>query len=172
MKNFSCNFFLCVSQNQRSSRITCRQFETIPYFLTNFCSSSTCMTFIFHGFAMKWEVGNKQREEKVKKKGLFWKSICTTWVKAVSCISNNELECRLKIPHKNFVLYTSEWECLHANLVPILYHSEPSNVPYSTNRFLGWDLFAASYSKMALVFVVRNFHLALKLIFEDRWRHL
>ena len=25
------------------------------------------MTFIFHGFAMKWEVGNKQREEKGEK---------------------------------------------------------------------------------------------------------
>ena len=33
---------------------------------------------------------------------------------------------------------------------PICYHSEPSDVPYSSNQFLGWDVFAASYSKTAL----------------------
>ena len=38
----------------------------------------------------------------------------------------------------------------HAHLGPIWYHSEPSNVPYSPNQFLGWDFFAASYSKTAL----------------------
>ena len=56
-----------MSQNQRNSGTTCWKFGTIPYFQTKFCSSSTCMTFIFHGFAMKWEVGNKQREEKGEK---------------------------------------------------------------------------------------------------------
>ena len=29
----------------------------------------------------------------------------------------------------------------HAHLGPIWYHSEPSNVPYSPNQFLGWDFF-------------------------------
>ena len=29
----------------------------------------------------------------------------------------------------------------HAHLGPILYHSEPSNVPSSPNQFLGWDFF-------------------------------
>ena len=28
-----------------------------------------------------------------------------------------------------------------AHLGPIWYHSEPSDVPYSTNQFLGWDFF-------------------------------
>ena len=39
----------------------------------------------------------------------------------------------------------------HAHLGPIWYHSEPSEVTYSPNQFLGWDFFAASYSKTALV---------------------
>ena len=39
----------------------------------------------------------------------------------------------------------------HAHLGLIWYHSEPSDVPYSTNQFIGWDFFAASYSKTALV---------------------
>ena len=39
----------------------------------------------------------------------------------------------------------------HAHLGQIWYHSEPSDVPYSQNQFLGWDLFfATSYSKTAL----------------------
>ena len=29
----------------------------------------------------------------------------------------------------------------HAHLGPIWYHSEPSDVPYSPNQFLGWDFF-------------------------------
>ena len=32
----------------------------------------------------------------------------------------------------------------------IWYHSEPLEVPYSPNQFLGWDFFAFSYSKLAL----------------------
>ena len=44
----------------------------------------------------------------------------------------------------------------HAHLGPICYHSEPqysepSDVPYSPNQFLGWDFFAVSYNKLALV---------------------
>ena len=39
----------------------------------------------------------------------------------------------------------------NAHLGPIWYHSEPSDVPYSPNQFLGWDFFAVSYSKLALV---------------------
>jgi hypothetical protein len=31
----------------------------------------------------------------------------------------------------------------------IWHHSEPSDVPYYLNQFLGWDFFAASYSKTA-----------------------
>ena len=27
----------------------------------------------------------------------------------------------------------------HARLGPIWHHSEPSNIPYSPNQFLGWD---------------------------------
>jgi hypothetical protein len=38
----------------------------------------------------------------------------------------------------------------HARLAPIWYRSEPSDVLYSQNQFLGWDFFAVSYSKMAL----------------------
>ena len=38
----------------------------------------------------------------------------------------------------------------HAHLGPVWYHSEPSDVSYSPNQFLGWDFFTASYSKMAL----------------------
>ena len=38
----------------------------------------------------------------------------------------------------------------YAHLRPIWYHSEPSDVPYSQNQFLGWDFFATSYSKTAL----------------------
>ena len=30
---------------------------------------------------------------------------------------------------------------IHAHLGPIWYHSEPSDVPYSPNQFLGWDFF-------------------------------
>ena len=33
----------------------------------------------------------------------------------------------------------------------IWYHSEPLEVPHSPNQFLGWDFFAISYSKPALV---------------------
>ena len=29
----------------------------------------------------------------------------------------------------------------HAHLGPIWYHSKPSDVPYSPNQFLGWDLY-------------------------------
>ena len=36
------------------------------------------------------------------------------------------------------------------NLEPIWNHSEPSEVPYSPNQFLGWDFFAAFYNKTAL----------------------
>ena len=38
----------------------------------------------------------------------------------------------------------------HAHLGPIWSHSEHSDVPCSPNQFLGWDFFAASYSKTAL----------------------
>ena len=38
----------------------------------------------------------------------------------------------------------------HAHLGPIWCHSEPSEVPYSPDQFLGWDFFAASYSERAL----------------------
>ena len=33
----------------------------------------------------------------------------------------------------------------------ILYHLEPSGVPYATKQFLVWNFFAISYGKMALV---------------------
>ena len=39
----------------------------------------------------------------------------------------------------------------HTHLGSIWYHSEPSDVPYSPNQFLGWDFFATFYSKTALV---------------------
>ena len=35
----------------------------------------------------------------------------------------------------------------HAHLGPILYHSEPSDIPYFPNKFLGWDFFVTSNSK-------------------------
>ena len=38
----------------------------------------------------------------------------------------------------------------HALLGPIWYLSELSDVPYSPNQFLGWDIFAVSYSTPAL----------------------
>ena len=40
----------------------------------------------------------------------------------------------------------------HALLGPIWYKSEPSDVPYSQNQFLGWEFFfGISYCKPALV---------------------
>ena len=36
------------------------------------------------------------------------------------------------------------------HLASIWYHSEPLEVPYSPNQFLGWHFFAVSYSKPAL----------------------
>ena len=42
----------------------------------------------------------------------------------------------------------------NTHLGPIWYHSEPSDVPYSPNQFLGWNFFAVSYSKLALVATV------------------
>ena len=36
------------------------------------------------------------------------------------------------------------------HLGSIWYHSEPSDLPYSPNQFLGWDFFSVSYSKTAL----------------------
>ena len=42
-------------------------------------------------------------------------------------------------------------EVTHAHLGSIWYHSEPSDIPYSPNQFLGWDFFAPSYSKTARV---------------------
>ena len=36
-------------------------------------------------------------------------------------------------------------------LGPIWYQSEPSDVPYPPNQFLGWDFFSVSYSKPALI---------------------
>ena len=47
-----------------------------------------------------------------------------------------------------FVSYL--FEVTHAYLGPIWYHSEPSDVPYYPNQFLGWDFFAISHSKTAL----------------------
>ena len=41
-------------------------------------------------------------------------------------------------------LILNNLEVTHAHLGPIWYHSEPSDVPYSLNQFLGWDFFAAS----------------------------
>ena len=38
-----------------------------------------------------------------------------------------------------------------ANLGPIWYPTEPSEVPYSQNQFLGWDFFAIYHSKTTLV---------------------
>ena len=40
-------------------------------------------------------------------------------------------------------------EVTHAYLGPIGYHSEPSDVPYSPNQFLGWDLFCQLLQKAA-----------------------
>ena len=41
------------------------------------------------------------------------------------------------------------------HLGSIWYHSEPLEVSYSTNQFLGWDFFAVSYSKLALAYVIQ-----------------
>ena len=38
----------------------------------------------------------------------------------------------------------------YTHLGPIWYHSEPSDIPYSPNQFLGWDFLDVSYSKTAL----------------------
>ena len=41
---------------------------------------------------------------------------------------------------------------LRNHLLSIWYHSEPSDITYSQNQFLGWDFFFdASYSKTALI---------------------
>ena len=39
----------------------------------------------------------------------------------------------------------------------IWYHSEPSGITYSTNRFLDLDFFAVSYSKTALAHPFYNY---------------
>ena len=44
----------------------------------------------------------------------------------------------------------------HAHLGPIWYHSEPSDVPYSPNQFLGRDFFSASYSSSYFIYFVFN----------------
>ena len=44
----------------------------------------------------------------------------------------------------------------HAHLGPIWYHSEPSDVHYSPNQFLGWDFFAVTYSKTAPITLTIN----------------
>ena len=41
------------------------------------------------------------------------------------------------------------------HLGSIWYHSEPLEVSYSTNQFLGWDFFDVSYSKLALAYVIQ-----------------
>ena len=43
-------------------------------------------------------------------------------------------------------------EVTPAHLEPIGYHlhSEPSDVTYAPNQFVGWDFFAFSYTKTAL----------------------
>ena len=40
------------------------------------------------------------------------------------------------------------------HLGSIWYHSQPLEVPYSPEQFLGWDFFAVSYSKPALVHTI------------------
>ena len=40
---------------------------------------------------------------------------------------------------------------LKNNLGSIWYHPEPSDVPCSPNQYLGWDFFASSCSKTALM---------------------
>ena len=49
-------------------------------------------------------------------------------------------------------------EVTHAHLRPIWCLSEPSeptDVPYSPNQFLGWDFFAVSYSKPTLTSITK-----------------
>ena len=41
----------------------------------------------------------------------------------------------------------------------IWYPSEPSDVPYPPNQFLGWDFFDISYSKTALVNNPKGIHM-------------
>ena len=47
-------------------------------------------------------------------------------------------------------------EVTHAYLGPIGYHSEPSDVPYSPNQFLGWDLFCQLLQKDSSIDLVPN----------------
>ena len=49
----------------------------------------------------------------------------------------------------------------YAHLGPIWYHSEPSDVPYSTNQFLALDFFAISYSHIVLVYITILFYLTI-----------
>ena len=47
---------------------------------------------------------------------------------------------------------------IHAHLGPILCQSEPSDVPYSPDQFLGWYFFAASYSKTSQCLLMLNIY--------------
>ena len=58
---------------------------------------------------------------------------------------------RLKVLNGN-ELVINDYKLPFDNLESIWYHSEPSDVPYSLNQFLGWNFFDTSYSKMALIF--------------------
>ena len=47
-------------------------------------------------------------------------------------------------------------EVTDAHLGPIWYHSKPSDVPYSPNQFLGWDLFCRLLQKDSSIYLVPN----------------
>ena len=56
-------------------------------------------------------------------------------------------------------------EVTYSHLGHIWYHSKPSDVPYSPNQFLGWNLFSVLYCQSALTFHLKGSSLksALKL---------
>ena len=56
------------------------------------------------------------------------------------------------------------------HLGSIWYPSESSDIPYSPNQFLGWDVFAASYSKMALSTPSKKFDITGAPVAFKTWR--
>ena len=54
----------------------------------------------------------------------------------------------------------------YAHLGHISYHSEHSDVPYSLNQFLGWDIFAIIYN---ISFVLLGNGVLRKIAFDIYW---
>ena len=77
-------------------------------------------------------------------------SCCKKWQKSPGQDTGLGNKGRLMVLNDTKLILNYFKGVTHAHLRPIWYHSEPSDVPYSPNQFLGWDFFTTSYSKTAL----------------------